>query len=376
MKAGEVMSQWQTEMKNLITTAEEIKEKLNLSADETERLSQVLERYPMSITPYYLSLADKTDPNDPILKMCVPDYSEMTQIGSYDTSGEADNTVSEGLQHKYRQTALVLTTNRCAMYCRHCFRRRLVGLTDDEIADGFGAEVEYIQAHPEITNVILSGGDALMLSNDLLRAYLSRLTALPQLDLIRIATRMPVVLPMRIYEDGELLEMLREFGGRKRLYVVTQFNHPREITPQSKKAVEALTKLGVVVKNQTVLLRGVNDDPSVLGTLLRELTAIGVVPYYIFQCRPVKGVKQQFQVPLIRGVKIVEDAKNMQNGQGKCVKYCMSHPRGKIEIVGQAPDGQMIFKFHQAKYREDDSRIFLLNLSGDHCWLTQELTGE
>lgn len=376
MKAGEAMSQWQTEMKNLITTAEEIKKKLELSEEETERLDEVLKSYPMSITPYYLSLADKTDPADPILKMCVPDYSEMTHIGSYDTSGEADNTVSEGLQHKYRQTALVLTTNRCAMYCRHCFRRRLVGLTDDEIADGFGAEVEYIKAHPEITNVLLSGGDALMLANARLRDYLRRLSALPQLDLIRVATRMPVVLPMRIYEDGELLDILGEYSGIKRIYVVTQFNHPREITPQSIKAVESLTKMGIVVKNQTVLLKGVNDDPSVLGTLLRKLTAIGVVPYYIFQCRPVKGVKQQFQVPLIRGVQIVEDAKNMQNGQGKCLKYCMSHPRGKIEIVGQTPDGQMIFKFHQAKYRQDDSRIFLLKLNGDHRWLTDELTGE
>ena len=361
-------------MDNLITTADEIRPYLDLSQEETGRLAEVLKSYPMSITPYYLSLADKKDPEDPILKMCVPDFAEMTVSGSLDTSGEALNTVSDGMQHKYRQTALVLTTNRCAMYCRHCFRKRLVGLSDSEIADGLGAEVEYIAAHPEITNVLLSGGDALMLSNDLLGQYLERLTAMEQLDLVRIATRIPVVLPMRVYEDAELLNMLERYNSIKQLYVVTQFNHPRELTPQARQAVHALTRLGIVVKNQTVLLRGVNDEPAVLGELLRGLTKIGVVPYYIFQCRPVTGVKNRFQVPLKDGAKIVDSAKNMQNGQGKCVKYCMSHPKGKIEIIGEAPDGRMIFKFHQAKYAEDANRLFFVPLSDGDCWLSDDLT--
>ena len=128
--------------------------------------------------------------------------------------------------------------------------------------------------------------------------------------------------------------------------------------------------MGIVVKNQTVLLKGVNDDPKVLGQLLRELTAAGVVPYYIFQCRPVRGVKNQFQVPLEKGVRIVDEAKNMQNGQGKCIRYCMSTPRGKIEILGQLPDGKMLFKFNQAKDPADAAKIMMLDLEPGQCWLS------
>jgi KamA family protein len=366
------MYNWQNELTNNITTAGELQPIVGMSDRETEVLDGILQQYPMAITPYYMSLVALNDPNDPIKKMCIPSALEMELGGSEDTSGEATNTVAEGLQHKYRQTALILTTNRCAMYCRHCFRKRLVGLSDDEIADGFDDVLKYITDHPEIDNAILSGGDVLMLDNRLIRDYLENLTALPQLNIIRLATRMPVVLPKRISEDEELLAMLEEFGAKKQLYVVTQFNHPREITEESVRAIKALTGRGIVVKNQTVLLGGINDDPEVLSTLLSRLVAVGVVPYYIFQCRPVKGVKSQFQIPIARGVVIVEQAKSMVNGQAKCVKYCMSHPRGKIEIIGQAPFGEMIFKFHQAKYPRDHGRIFTTHV-GASGWLTDEL---
>jgi KamA family protein len=295
--------------------------------------------------------------------------------GLEDTSGEASNTVADGLQHKYARTALVLTTNRCAVYCRHCFRKRLVGLSDDEIADSFDSVLEYITAHPEIDNVLLSGGDVLMLENRLIRDYLEKLTALPQLNLIRLATRMPVVLPARITEDGELLDMLEAFGEKKQLYAVTQFNHPREVTKDAAAAVKALVRRGLTVKNQTVLLAGINDDPQTLAELLSRLTSVGAVPYYIFQCRPAKGVRNRFQIPMNRGVSVVEQAKAGVNGQAKCVKYCMSHPRGKIEIVGEGPDGSMVFKFHQAKYPEDHGRIFTL-YTGASGWLTDDLQPE
>ena len=167
--------------------------------------------------------------------------------------------------------------------------------------------------------------------------------------------------------------MLDEYSDIKTIYVVTQFNHPRELTPEARCAVRALLDRGVQVRNQTVLLRGVNDSPEVLGELLAGLTRAGISPYYIFQCRPVTGVQNRFQVPLLDGIRIVDEAKGLQNGFGKGVRYAMSHPRGKIEIIGMLPDGQTIFKFHQNKYPEDASRIFTRALTPDSRWLDDEL---
>lgn len=374
MKVGAGLQRWNEELKKIITMSEEVRPYLDLDDEATQMMDEILKIYPMAITPYYLSLVDFSDPNDPIRKMCIPTVGEMDIGGVMDTSGESHNTVTEGLQHKYGETALILTTNRCAMYCRHCFRKRLVGMSDDEIARGFDDVVDYIISHKEINNALLSGGDFLMLSNKQIREYLEKLVVLEQLDLIRLATRMPVVLPQRISEDTELLDMLEEFNKRKQLYVVTQFNHPRELTDEAIAAIHALLRRGIVVKNQTVLLGGINDDPMILSELLSKLVASGAVPYYVFQCRPVTGVKNQFQLSLKKGVEIVEKAKSMLNGQAKCIKYCMSHPRGKIEIVGTDPDGKMLFKFHQAKYCEDDSRIFMLTLDDDAGWLVEDLS--
>lgn len=358
---------WKTE--NFYTKASEIKDYLGLSDEEEKQMQVILERFPMSVPRYYLSLIDRNDPKDPIRRMCIPSLTETDLSGDFDTSGEADNTVQEGLQHKYTQTALVLSTNCCAMYCRHCFRKRLVGVDNTETARHFDDMMSYIDSHKELTNVLVSGGDSFMLPNHMIRKYLEHLTAMEHLDLIRFGTRIPVVFPDRVLKDPELQDIFKEYADRKQLYIVTQFSHPRELTPQSREVIRIFRKMGIVIKNQTVLLKGVNDDPQVLGQLLRSLTAAGVVPYYIFQCRPVRGVKNQFQVPLRKGARIVDAAKSLQNGQGKCLRYCMSTPRGKIEILGQLPDGKMLFKFNQAKSSADDSKIMVLDIEPDQCWL-------
>ncbi|HIY02091.1 MAG TPA: KamA family radical SAM protein [Candidatus Blautia faecipullorum] len=354
----------------IYTKASEIKDYLGLTEEEEKQMQVILERFPMSVPDYYLSLIDKNDPADPIRRMCIPSLTETDLSGDFDTSGEADNTVQTGLQHKYTQTALVLSTNCCSMYCRHCFRKRLVGVDNTETAKQFDSMMQYIEEHKELTNVLVSGGDSLMLPNHMIRKYLQRLTAMEHLDLIRFGTRIPVVFPDRVLKDPELQEIFREYADKKQIYIVTQFNHPKELTPQAKEVIRIFRKMGIIVKNQTVLLKGVNDDPKVLGQLLRDLTAAGVVPYYIFQCRPVRGVKNQFQVPLEKGVRIVDEAKNMQNGQGKCIRYCMSTPRGKIEVLGQLPDGKMLFKFNQAKDSADAGRIMMLDLEPGQCWLS------
>ena len=352
-----------------IRDVEQLNDYLKLSSDEAKRIEEISERYPFCVPPYYLGLIDPDDPDDPIRKICIPGPQELSGTGMEDTSGEGDNTVIRGMQHKYRQTALILTTNQCSMYCRFCFRKRMVGYSEHETAEHIHKMAEYVGQHPEINNVLLSGGDALVNSNEDIRMYLDTFSKIPSLDFIRIGTRTPVVLPMRIYEDEELLGILKEYNQKKQILIVTHFNHSHEITEQAKKAVRALMECGCVVRNQTVLLKGVNDDPDTLSTLLNQLVSIGVIPYYVFQCRPARGALDEFQVPLRRGVAIVEEAKKKMNGQAKSIHYCMSHVTGKIEILGVMEDGKVLFKYHQAKYEKDSSRIFLKEIAEDQCWL-------
>lgn len=360
---------WKSEMKECSRTLEDLGDLLRFGEADRARISAILDRAPMAVPPYYLSLIDFNDPEDPILKLAVPSLLEEDQSGSLDTSGEADNTVIAGIQHKYRETVLMLATNECAMYCRHCFRKRIVGLPDEGIAKDFDKIAAYLHAHTEITNVLVSGGDAMMCSNERLEEILGLLAGIPHIDFVRIATRAPVTLPSRITSDIGLLDVLKRCRERKQLFVVTQFDHPREVTSEAAKAVRAILDLGIPVRNQTVLLRGVNDDVEVLASLLQKLTSIGVEPYYVFQCRPVSGVKNQFQVPLKEGVRIVEGAKALQNGIGKSFRYCMSHVTGKIEILGTLSEGPMAFKYHEAKDRKSIGRLFVREVADDQAWL-------
>ena len=227
---------------------------------------------------------------------------------------------------------------------------------------------EYVRQHPLINNILISGGDSFLNSNEIIRRYLDVFTEIPSLQFIRFGTRTPVTFPQRITEDdGELLSILSEYSRKKQIIVVTQFNHPREITPESRKAVDELRAAGCTIRNQTVLLKGVNDEPAVLALLMNKLVSTGVAPYYVFQCRPVEGVQNQFQVPILRGSRIVDLAKAGMSGPAKAFRYAMSHPTGKIEILGQYGD-RMLFKYHQAKYDKDQARIFTRAVSDTECW--------
>lgn len=366
---------WKTQLTNNITTADEINEVLewNLNDEDKKKLDKIIDRYPMSIPEYYLSLINKDDPNDPIRKLCVPSILETDMSGSFDTSGEASNTVVNGLQHKYKQTAMYLSTNTCAMYCRHCFRKRLVGVNDEEINKHFDEVVKYIDNHEEITNILISGGDSFMNSNKKIEKILNEFTKIDHLSFIRFGTRTPVVLPQRIYEDEELLEILDRYNKLKQIYVITHFNHPNEITPESTKAIEDLRNIGIVVRNQTVLLHGINDNSETMADLMRGLTEIGVMPYYIFQCRPVTGVKNQFQVPFRRAINLIDETRAKLNGISKSFKYAMSHPKGKIEIVGLVGEDEVIFKYHQAKYNIDQGKILKLKVTESQAWLPENI---
>ena len=361
---------WNRELSGNITTIQDLIRETGMSAKEARRLQPILERFPMSIPPYYLSLIDWEDPADPIRKIAVPSPKELDIQSTFDPSNEASNTVQQGIQHKYSSTAMILSTQRCAMYCRHCFRKRLVGLeAKKETVESPEAAAAYVRAHPEINNVLISGGDAFLNSNRRIREYLECFSAMEQLDFIRFGTRIPVVFPQRIYEDEEVLDILAEYNEKKQIYIVTHFDHPRELTPEALQAVRELIRRGIIVKNQVVLMRGVNDSPEVLGDLLRKLTIEGIIPYYIFQCRPVGGVGHRFQVPLIEGIRIVDEARGDQNGQAKCVRYVMSHHTGKIEILGMSDDTHLVMKFHNSKYPENKNRLFTIEPAEDQCWL-------
>ncbi|MBP5160407.1 MAG: KamA family radical SAM protein [Lachnospiraceae bacterium] len=363
---------WRELLRENVTTAEELIEPLKLTNEEYEEIRDETEQFPMSVTRYYLSLIDPDDPEDPIRKMAIPAGRTVLTDGVLDTSGEHSNTKLQGMQHKYRETVMVLTTPVCAMFCRHCFRRRLVGKETGETAVDKDAIIGYIKDHPEVTNVLLSGGDSFMLSTEAIAGWLDRLSGLDQLDFIRFGTRTIVTFPQRITMDPELVKVLGEYSKKKQIYVVTHFNHPKEITPESMAAVKALQGAGVVIKNQTVLMKGINDDKDVLTTLLKKVSSLGIVQHYIFQCRPVQGVRSRFQVPIARGSRLVSEALACQNGLGKSADYAMSHVTGKMRILGETGDGRMLFQYKQAKDRSNLGRIVAVKLGEDQTWLDDD----
>ncbi|WP_457679818.1 KamA family radical SAM protein [Thermovibrio sp.] len=351
------------------STLEEIEREFRVKIPEKEKLQEVIEKHPMFIPNYYAKLINWEDPNDPIKNLIFPSVGELDVSGSYDTSGEAENTVLTGLQHKYKETALLLVTNRCAGYCRHCFRKRLVGIPTNETLKLFDAAVEYVKEHKEITNVLISGGDPLVLPTEVIEYFLSELSKISHLKFIRFGSRVPVFFPMRIYQDSKLLELLSKYSTpQRRIYLVTHFNHPKELTSEARRAVDSLLRSGVPVSNQAVLLKGVNDDAEVLAELMKGLTSAGVIPYYVFQCRPVKRVKSHFQLSLKEGYEIVEKAKQKLDGHGKRFKYIMSHKTGKIEIVGIIGD-EIFLKYHQCKEPEKVGKLFKMRLTPEAGWL-------
>lgn len=355
-----------------ITTARQLFEKNLICEKDIDTIQKVIDEYPMSITEYYLSLIKKNDYTDPVYKMCIPSVFEQNPAGCADTSGEGSNTVSDGIQHKYDNTVLLLSTNVCAMYCRHCFRKRLVGQSEEEILSFINDAVAYIKEHPEVDNVLITGGDSLMLSNRAIEKYLKELTAIPHLKFIRFGTRVPVVFPERILADGALVDMLQSYRRLKPIYIVTQFNHINEITPLSAQAIKLFRTAGIPVLNQTVLLKGVNASADALVELFNGLIEIGISPYYLFQCRPVKGVKDYFAVSLSDGVKIVDEARARLSGPAKRFRYAMSHITGKMEIIGETKGGRILIKQHQAKQNNNLNRLISVKIDKGDSWIADD----
>lgn len=364
---------WKEILRHSITTVKEMEQYINFPADEKKQLEEIARIHPIRVPRHVMDLMDNHDSEDPIRKMYLPSLDELDLSGAYDTSGEAENTVATGLQHKYEPTALLLSTNVCATYCRYCFRKRMVGITNNEVLNQFDDAVDYIRMHPEISNVLISGGDSLMLDTSIIKSFLEKLSDIPHVQYIRFGTKTLVSLPQRITEDDELIETLTEHNasGKPRVYVFTHINHPREIVPETIEAVKRLNSAGVTVSCQSVLLKGVNDNPGTIIELMNALVSAGIVPYYLFQCRPVKRVQKSFQIPIAEGIEIIEAAKQHLSGMAKRFKYTLSHNIGKIEIVGRLND-DIVFKVHDAKYTDQTGTLFLQNAEKAGGWLSRE----
>ncbi|MDH2348804.1 lysine 2,3-aminomutase [Bradyrhizobium sp. SSUT77] len=297
-----------------------------------------------------------------------PSVKEFDSPGAFDTSGEHDNTVLPGLQHKYAQTGLLLVTNRCASYCRFCFRKRLVGRESDEIVPDVAKVGEYIGGHPEMTNVLLSGGDPFVLSTAKLDEILTHLLPIPHLNSIRIGTKFLAFEPNR-FDDPALPAFFRRIrDAGKTAVLVTHFDHIGEISVDAERNIRSLRAQEVQFLNQSVLLAGVNDNPEILAATFAKCHQMGVRPYYLFQARPVKGASH-FQVPLRRGSEITRGVNQRLAGIEKTFKYIMSHYTGKIEILDVGDDGRVYMRYHQNKSPDKIGKVFSRPYTETACWL-------
>lgn len=342
-----------------------------LSASERAALRPVADAYAFRVSDYYLNLIDWSDPADPIRQLVIPRPDELNDWGKLDASNEAANTVMRGVQHKYPDTALLLCNEVCGAYCRYCFRKRLFMNDNDEASKDLSAGLAYIAEHPEITNVLLTGGDPLLLSTRRLTEIIEQLRAIEHVQIIRIGTKMTAFAPERVAGDPALLEMLaRHSTPRKRIYMMNHFDHPRELTDAAIDALDRLMRAGVVHTNQCPMIAGVNDDPAVLSELFRQLSWIGCPPYYVFQGRPTAG-NDPYKVPIVRGWEIFREALRRGAGLARRARFVMSHETGKIEIL--AVDEQHIYlRYHRAKdaglrgrfliYQRDDTAYWLDDL--------------
>ncbi|MBN2069553.1 MAG: lysine 2,3-aminomutase [Opitutales bacterium] len=305
---------------------------VTLSDSAREQFEDITGRFPMAITPYYLSLMDTDDlENDPIFKQSFPVAEELTIDSSEmnDPLHEDEDCPVAGVTHRYPDRVLLLVSNTCAMYCRHCTRKRRVGDVDSVPGKSqIAAAIDYIRNNPQIRDVLLSGGDPFLLGDDYLDWILTELRHIPHVEVIRIGTRTPVVLPYRITDD--LVEMLKKHHP---IWINTHFNHPREITDSSRMALKRLADSGIPLGNQSVLLAGVNDCPRIMRSLVHKLVMNRVRPYYLYQCDLSEGLSH-FRTPVGKGIEILESL--IGHTSGFCVPtYVIDAPGGggKIPIM-------------------------------------------
>ncbi|MBO4915315.1 MAG: lysine 2,3-aminomutase [Oscillospiraceae bacterium] len=302
---------WTWQVKNRIETVEDLKKHISITPEEEEGIRKCLGTLRMAITPYYLSLIDLSDPNDPIRRQAIPTANELHQSSAdlLDPLHEDTDSPVKGLTHRYPDRVLLLVTDQCSMYCRHCTRRRFAGQHDQAVPmEQIDRCIDYVREHTEVRDVLISGGDPLVMSDDRLEHVISELRKIDHVEIVRIGSRTPVVMPQRI--TPELCAMLKKYHP---IWLNTHFNHPKEVTEDSKRATAMLADAGVPLGNQTVLLAGVNDCVYTMKKLMHELVKMRVRPYYIYQCDLSMGL-EHFRTPVSKGIEIIEALRGHTSG--------------------------------------------------------------
>lgn len=344
----EQWNDWKWQVKNRIETFEELNKYFTFDADEAEGIKKALAKFRMAITPYYLSLIDPNDPFDPIRRQAIPQGAEcnIAPADLNDPLHEDEDSPAPGLTHRYPDRVLFLITDMCSMYCRHCTRRRFAGQKDDESpSQRIEKCLEYIERTPQVRDVLLSGGDALMVSDQKLEYIIGRLRKIPHVEIVRIGSRTPVVCPQRITDD--LCNMLKKYHP---IWLNTHFNHPNEFTPEAAEALAKLANAGIPLGNQTVLLRGVNDCVHVMKKLMHELVRNRVRPYYIYQCDLSMGL-EHFRTPVSKGIEIIENLRGHTSGYA-VPTFVVDAPGGGGKtpvmpqyVISQSPDKVILRNF-------------------------------
>jgi lysine 2,3-aminomutase len=300
---NEQWQDWNWQMANRITTIDQLELTVNLTQNEREGVKASLKKLRMSITPYFATLMDPVDYNCPVRRQAIPTLQE-TKVSKYDSRDPLHETADSpvpGLTHRYPDRVLLLVTDQCSMYCRHCTRRRFAGQEDKELSlDNISLAIDYIRAHEEVRDVLLSGGDALCLSDERLETIIKGIRDIKHVEIIRIGTRTPVVMPQRI--TPKLCAMLKKYHP---VWLNTHFNHPKEMTEEAIKACAMLADAGVPLGNQSVLLKGINDCPYVMRRLVQELVRTRIRPYYLYQCDLSEGI-EHFRTSVGVGIEIME----------------------------------------------------------------------
>lgn len=302
---------WKWQVRNRIETLEQLKKYVHLTEEEEEGVVRSLATLRMAITPYYLTLIDPDNPDCPVRKQAIPTAKEVHQADAdlLDPLHEDGDSPVPGLTHRYPDRVLFLITDMCSMYCRHCTRRRFAGQSDASTPkDNIEKALEYIANTPQVRDVVLSGGDALLVSDKKLEYIISRLRDIKHVEIIRIGSRTPVVLPQRITDD--LVNMLKKYHP---VWLNTHFNHADEITPEAEEALAKLANAGVPLGNQSVLLKGVNDCVHIMKRLVHKLVLNRVRPYYIYQCDLSMGL-EHFRTPVSKGIEIIENLRGHTSG--------------------------------------------------------------
>ena len=322
---------WHWQVKHRLTTAAQLKKYIPLTEQDEKDIRQVLERFRIAVTPYYLTLIDPDDPQDPVLLQSIPSIEEMhiSPNDMHDPLDEDKDSPVPGLTHRYPDRVLFLVTDMCSMYCRHCTRRRFAGQKDaDSTTERIQKGIDYIRATPSVRDVLLSGGDALLLSDSRLEWVIKELRSIEHVEIIRLGTRTPVVMPQRITDS--LVSMLKKYHP---IWLNTHFNHYNEITSESTAAIAKLADAGIPLGNQSVLLRGVNDCVNIMRRLVTSLAAMRVRPYYIYQCDLSTGI-EHFRTPISKGLEIIEGLRG--HVSGFCVPtFVVDGPAGggKIPVM-------------------------------------------